>query len=634
MNTKGDPIQKYAVRWSEVPLAIAYDEPYLLALLADCVEIRTVEPCLFIQSVPLPKPRLVFRCHQGLVYVASIDYVWCLQAVPLTQQIHILLEDKQFQLALRLTNISDESDEEKSKNIYQIQTLYAFDLFNNKQFHDSMKEFLNLGTDPYEVIRLFPELLPQQSRGSQELEQRPKLQDRDLENGLLALIEFLTEVRHKLMGDSKVNTKSDKQNNINHKSTQQLLQIIDTTLLKCYLQTNDALVAPLLRLNHCHLGETEKTLKKHQKYSELIILYQTKGLHRKALELLQKQAEYPDSTLQGYERTLQYLQHLGKDHINLILDFAGWVLDANPEEGLKIFTEDIAEVEQLPRPKVLDYLLRTHKDLVIPYLEHVVHVWEDSNPIFHNALVHQYRERCQQLLAATSEEGEKIRIKLLQFLETSSQYTPETVLVHFPYDCLFEERAIVLGKLGRHEHALAIYMSILRDVPRAVDYCDKVYNQGSAGCDEVYVLLMKMLITPPDSSWLVVGTQSSTVSCPPTSDLETALSVLEKHASKIHPMKALRVLPDKVPLGRIRQFLEVSLQNKLNERRRAQVLKGLIYAEHLQVQELRMSYESQSILMTEFNVCPVCKKRFGNQSAFARYPNGDIVHYSCQERRL
>jgi Vacuolar sorting protein 39 domain 2. len=111
----------------------------------------------------------------------------------------------------------------------------------------------------------------------------------------------------------------------------------------------------------------------------------------------------------------------------------------------------------------------------------------------------------------------------------------------------------------------------------------QVYNQGSAGCDEVYVLLMKMLITPPDSSWLVMGAQSSTVSCPPTSDLETALSVLEKHASKIHPMKALRVLPDKVPLGRIRQFLEVSLQNKLNERRRAQVLKGLIYAEHLQV---------------------------------------------------
>jgi hypothetical protein len=33
----------------------------------------------------------------------------------------------------------------------------------------------------------------------------------------------------------------------------------------------------------------------------------------------------------------------------------------------------------------------------------------------------------------------------------------------------------VLGKLGRHERALAIYMSILGDVPRAIQYCDKVF---------------------------------------------------------------------------------------------------------------------------------------------------------------
>lgn len=39
---------------------------------------------------------------------------------------------------------------------------------------------------------------------------------------------------------------------------------------------------------------------------------------------------------------------------------------------------------------------------------------------------------------------------------------------------LFEERAIVLGKLGRHEQALAIYLSTLGDVPRAIQYCDKV----------------------------------------------------------------------------------------------------------------------------------------------------------------
>jgi hypothetical protein len=49
--------------------------------------------------------------------------------------------------------------------------------------------------------------------------------------------------------------------------------------------------------------------------------------------------------------------------------------------------------------------------------------------------VHQYRELSQQLLVTSPEEAQKIRNKLLHFLETSSHYTPETVLVHFPYDC-------------------------------------------------------------------------------------------------------------------------------------------------------------------------------------------------------
>lgn len=102
----------------------------------------------------------------------------------------------------------------------------------------------------------------------------------------------------------------------NLKTRRQLLQIVDTTLLKCYLLTNDALVASLLRLrdNNCHLEESERALKRHHKYAELIILYQTRGLHRKALELLKKhglKTEDFGSPLAHRERTIQYLQHLG-----------------------------------------------------------------------------------------------------------------------------------------------------------------------------------------------------------------------------------------------------------------------------------------------------------------------------------
>lgn len=112
---------------------------------------------------------------------------------------------------------------------------------------------------------------------------------------------------------------------------------------------------------------------------------------------------------------------------------------------------------------------------------------------------------------------------------------------------------------------------------------------------------------------MIIGLGNPEVQRTPQPDLETALELLEQYASKIVSIKVLDVLPDSVPIGRIRHFLEASLQNQLNERRRTQVLKGLLHAEHLQVQEQRMHYESQSVLITEFNICPVCKKRFGNQ---------------------
>ena len=103
-----------------------------------------------------------------------------------------------------------------------------------------MDQFLKLGTDPYEVIRLFPDLVSQSNvnENNEPVATMPKLQDRDLENGLLALIAYLTEVRHKLMGDtqSKDKDKNEKGKSMTAVATEQLLKIIDTTLLKCYLQ--------------------------------------------------------------------------------------------------------------------------------------------------------------------------------------------------------------------------------------------------------------------------------------------------------------------------------------------------------------------------------------------------------------
>ena len=84
--------------------SVAYDDPYLVAVLGESAEVRTVEPSLRVQSLALGRgARLVVRCRQGQLYAASQSEVWSLQAIPLAQQIRRLLEDKQFELALKLT---------------------------------------------------------------------------------------------------------------------------------------------------------------------------------------------------------------------------------------------------------------------------------------------------------------------------------------------------------------------------------------------------------------------------------------------------------------------------------------------------------------------------------------------------
>lgn len=122
------------------------------------------------------------------------------------------------------------------KEKHRIQTKYAIDLFSNKCFKESMREFIKLETDPFDVIRLFPNLFPKDPAAAKPMLARsnlPVLDGKDLEMALLALIEYLTEVRFNLL--RKMQNSDQKTHS---KSSNYLLSIIDTTLLKCYLQVS------------------------------------------------------------------------------------------------------------------------------------------------------------------------------------------------------------------------------------------------------------------------------------------------------------------------------------------------------------------------------------------------------------
>ncbi|XP_053207667.1 vam6/Vps39-like protein isoform X2 [Panonychus citri] len=694
-------ILKCPVIWSDCPLGLVEDSPYLIALLPNnVVEIRTAQPRLSIQRIDeltsgaTGKLKHLIRCvdKKGILFVCSNKDLYCLVARPIDQQTSQLIQSKEFDLAKQLVNISPdfesdapESIKRKEMIIGQIENLQAFDYFCKKEFVKAMDLFLKLETHPSLVIGFFPGFLPEDFRNELEYPHEPPVfKGADIEAGIFALIDYLLEVRKKLQKLSEesetISSISSYTNNVNKsnnqsancesssvnsspsfkqylKSRDKLLEIVDTTLLKCYLQTNDGLVSSLVRLpdNHCHLQESETWLKRYHKYGDLIIFYQTRGLHRKALDLLFIQAKQPNSSLPGHERTIQYLQHLGESNLSLIFEYAEWVLKDHPLDGLRIFSEDIAETETLPRDAVLEYLQKICPELIIPYLEHIISIWKDRTPTFHNILANKYREKVKFLreeyivslpegqlpLPAGQEPGDLglIRKKLLTFLETSDFYSTETLSIFLLNDELWEERAIVSGKMGHHKDALSIYALYLRDYNKAEQYCIKVYSKDNPNNRDVFLILLNLYVNQPSESSVTTSTSSISSWHHEITDenyqenIIEALRLLKIHATKIDPIRALLSLPSTINIISIKSFLETVTMHLIKDRHDGLMYRNLLLSQHLAVQQARLKlHQEYKIIVEDSDKCKECQKRIGT-SAFLRYPNGDLVHYSCKDRR-
>lgn len=55
-----------------------------------------------------------------------------------------------------------------------------------------------------------------------------------------------------------------------------------------------------------------------------------------ALDLLYKFQEGPYAALSGVWSTIDYLQNLGCENIDLILEYSKWVLNKNTDDGIKV----------------------------------------------------------------------------------------------------------------------------------------------------------------------------------------------------------------------------------------------------------------------------------------------------------
>ena len=438
-------------------------------------------------------------------------------------------------------------------------------------------------------------------------------------------------------------------------------QTVDTALFKTFLQTKPALIGPLCRIeNWCEVEQVEELLKERKKFSELIALYGGKEMHSKALDLLKQFADDEDDVEEKMRPTIQYLQNLGPEFIEVILETSHWLLEVDSELGMEVFTADTGKVGSWPRLEIVDDLNRFNKDLCAVYLEFIIENAGEADPTLHDKLIKLYLRRAAELREQGESQGEaaredrsKLMQKLLRFLRISTQYRPEQILVRLPADDddrdMLEARALLLGRMGQHEGALSIYVRKLKDPIRAEEYCRDVWQLRAAsplpsasGQDqhqqqrggrsnhqqslfvdheqkqradqEVFLTLLRIYLDP---------TATASV------QLEAALGLIERHAARIDLRSALDLLPASVSVAQIARFVNVNLRDLTRKQNEARVIREIRTNRNWQVEETLCKLQSRRVKVGESRTCPKCHKRLGDSVVAVNPVSGAVMHYFC-----
>ncbi|OCF75081.1 hypothetical protein I204_03930 [Kwoniella mangroviensis CBS 8886] len=482
-----------------------------------------------------------------------------------------------------------------------------------------------------------------------EKEKVPIMKDEDPvppRAALEALMYFLSDRRQKLAGAISTHPlpeqssfpplsslSAEEQHNLpsfpfTELSPEQLLrvaQVIYTGLIKVYLVARPVLVGSLCRIeNWCDVEEVEELLKAQKKFGDLIDLYQGKKMHSKALKMLHELAKDEEDKLDRYPPTIRYLQKLGPTELELILESSKWIFEEDPKMGLQIFTADEPEVESLPRSEVMRFLEKTNEEACIGYLEHVINRLGEEGPDYHDKLAELYHSRVK------SEEGKSVSEKrqeaygtLLEFLEKSKQYRPYRLISKLAAEEMPEARAILLGRMGKHEEALKIYVYRLKDYTAAETYCIRVYPSNP----DIFLTLLKIYLRPSSISTSTKFNEKEK----PEPLLEPALSLVSKHSTSLPASPVLDLLPPLVPIQDVHQFFMRTLRDSHTKKNESKVLKSLIKGRKEELDRMLLGLETKRVRVTDQRICPQCHKRLGQSAIAVHAPRGEVTHLHCKD---
>ncbi|KAM5530078.1 hypothetical protein V8D89_016261 [Ganoderma adspersum] len=390
-------------------------------------------------------------------------------------------------------------------------------------------------------------------------------------------------------------------------------QIVDTALFKSYLLVRPGLLGPLCRVGWCEVSEVEELLRDREKYQEMISLYNGRKMHGKALDLLRQLSEKEADPRDKLMPTVNYLQRLGPEHMDQIFEHSRWVFEHDRDVAFEIFTSE--EVE-LPKEPVTDFLERLDPAICSRFIEFLIAERGETSREFHDRLAELYL----RMAVAAKRRGDDVARKatyekLLQFIDTTDHYSTDRLFGLLPSDDLFEAKAILLGRLGRHDSALEVYVYRLQDFLKAEEYCKRIYRPNSPTAN-VFLTLLRIYLLPSPSA------------PPAASLLPPALELISRHSPRLDPVATLQLLPPLVTAEDVSAFLLEALREPLFDTR---VVRNVHKAREEQVARRLIALQSKRVRITESRICPQCHKRLGSSVIAVHAPRGEVTHYQCRE---
>lgn len=479
----------------------------------------------------------------------------------------------------------------------------------------------------------------------------------------------------------------------------EMAAILDTALLQALLLTGQGAAAlDLLKgLNFCDVKICEEILRNGNHYLCLLELYKCNSMHREALKLLHHLVEESKSDEPKIELTqkfkpemiIEYLKPLCGIDPMIVLEFSMLVLESCPTQTIELFLSG-----NIPADLVSSYLKQHAPSMQATYLELMLSMNENGiSGNLQNEMIQIYLSEVLDWyadLTAQKKWDEKAytptRKKLLSALEGISGYTPEVLLKRLPTNALFEERALLLGKMNQHELALSIYVHRLHVPDLALSYCDRVYESGlhqqtAKAPGNIYLTLLQIYLNPqrttkdiekrinnlvlsptPKVGWTslkgkgrglgkkiadIEGAEDTRISPSGTDSsksdgdgdgdeegiskimLDEVLDVLSQRWDRVQGAQALKLLPKETKLQNLVPFLGPLLRKTSEAHRNFSVIKRLRESENLQAKDELYRQRKADVKITADSMCSLCNKKLGT-SVFAVYPNGNtIVHFVC-----